>query len=318
MSEDGFIIESTDKIRIFIYRWLPSMSKPIKCVIQISHGMAEHAERYRNFAKYLNSHGIGVYANDHRGHGKTAGNLRNVGYFADKSGWDLVVRDMFQLTERIKKTHPEVPILILGHSMGSFLLRDYISRNECSIDGAILSGTAGDPGIMGYMGIIIAKVSCLLKGNKTPNKLLDKLSFGSFNNYFKPARTKFDWLSRDEDIVDKYIKDEYCGSIFSSGFFLDLFKGIRKVNTKKCINNINKDLPVLFFSGDKDPVGDFSKGVLKTLKLFKKNGIKNVDHKLYKNGRHEMLNEINKDQVYLDVYNWIISKLNNRTDGFSS
>ncbi len=309
MSEDEFMIEAADKKKIFIYRWLPGMREPLKCIIQIAHGMAEHAARYRGFAKYLNSIGIGVYANDHRGHGKTAGNIEDVGYFADESGWDIVTDDMFQLTERIRRTHPEVPVFLLGHSMGSFLVRDYISRSESSVDGAILSGTAGDPGIMGNIGIMIAKVSCMLKGSRTPNKLLDKLSFGSFNKKFKPERTKFDWLSRDESVVDKYVGDEYCGGVFSSGFFLDLFQGIKKVNKKENVDRIRKDFPILFFSGEDDPVGNFSKGVMKVVKLFKKMGIEDLDYKFYKKGRHEMLNEINKDEVYADISAWISSKL---------
>lgn len=309
MSEDGFMIEAEDKKKIYIYRWLPGMMKPLKCIIQISHGMAEHADRYREFANYLNSLGIGVYANDHRGHGKTAETIDNVGYFSDKNGWDLVVNDMFQLTERIRHTHEGIPVFLLGHSMGSFLARDYISRGESGVNGVILSGTAGDPGLLGNAGILIAKLSCRFKGRRTPDKLLDKLSFGSFNKQFKPERTKFDWLSRDEKMVDKYIEDEFCGGVFSCGFFLDLFQGIKKINSWKIIDAIPKDLPVLIISGENDPVGDNSKGVQKVIGKFKKAGLEDLEFKFYKNARHEMLNELNKDDVFKDISMWIENKL---------
>jgi len=309
MSEDGFTIETADKEKIFIYRWLPGMLKPLKCIVQISHGMAEHAGRYSDFAKYLNSLGIGVYANDHRGHGKTAEKIENIGYFADKGGWDLVVNDMFQLTERIINTHEGIPVFLFGHSMGSFLARDYISREKSGVRGVILSGTAGDPGLMGSIGILIAKLSCRFKGRRTADKLLDKLSFGSFNKNFEPARTKFDWLSRDEQKVDKYVEDEFCGGVFSSGFFLDLFLGIKKINSQKNIEAISSDLPVLFLSGEKDPVGAESRGVKKIIKEFQKTGLRDIEEKYYKNGRHEMLNELNREEVYKDISDWIEKKL---------
>ncbi|MCK5005177.1 MAG: lysophospholipase [Candidatus Aminicenantes bacterium] len=309
MTEDKFTIEAEDGKRIFVYRWLPAEKKKLKCIVQISHGMAEHAERYKGFAEYLNEKGIGVYANDHRGHGKTAGAIEDVGYFDDHSGWDLVVNDMFILTEKIKNENPGIPVFMFGHSMGSFLSRDYIARPESEVSGVILSGTAGDPGILGNVGIMIAKLSCRIKGAKKPDKLLDKLSFGSFNNGIKQPRTKFDWLSRDDKVVDKYIADDYCGGIFSSGFFLDLFQGIKKINKKDNIRNIPVELPVYFISGEKDPVGDNSKGVVKVMKSFTKAGVKDIEYKFYENGRHEMLNELNKDEVYSDIFNWIESKL---------
>ncbi len=309
MSEDGFTIEAADKERIYIYRWLPDLMKPLRCIIQIAHGMAEHAGRYRAFAKYLNSIGIGVYANDHRGHGKTAGQIENVGYFADKNGWELVVNDMFQLTDRIRDKHEGIPVFLLGHSMGSFLARDYISRSESDLSGVILSGTAGDPGIMGSIGIFTAKFSCRFKGRRTPDKLLDKLSFGSFNKKFEPARTKFDWLSRDEQIVDNYIEDEFCGGVFSSGFFLDLFQGIKKINNRNNINSISSDLPIFFMSGEKDPVGAESKGVKKVIKEFKKAGLQDIEYKFFDNGRHEMLNELNRSEVFEVISEWIGKKL---------
>ncbi|MEN8222139.1 MAG: alpha/beta hydrolase [Acidobacteriota bacterium] len=310
MSEDTFTLNAEDGKKIFVHRWMPEKKGNLKGVLQISHGMAEHAGRYREFAEYLNSLGIGVYANDHRGHGKTAGSLENVGYFADKNGWDLVINDMFQLTERIRNTHESIPIFLLGQSMGSFLTREYISREKGGVDGAILTGTAGEPGIKGSLGIIAGKLFCTLLGKNRPDKILDKSVFGSYNRQFKPARTKFDWLSRDVDEVDKYIKDDYCGCIFSSGFFVDLFTGLKNVNKMKNIQSISKTLPLLLISGDKDPLGENVKGVMRVVKAFRKAGIKDVEYKFYKDGRHEMLNETNRKEVFKDISDWINSKLN--------
>jgi len=310
MSEDGFSAESIDGNRIYIYRWLPSQMKPLKCIVQIAHGMAEHAGRYRDFAKFLNSRGIGVYANDHRGHGKTAGKLENVGYFADEDGWEKVVQDMFQLTNRVNQTHPGVPVFLLGHSMGSFLVRDYIVRPPSNVRGAVLSGTAGDPGVMGTIGILIAKWSCRFRGRKKPDKLLDQLSFGSFNKQFKPVRTKFDWLSRDETVVDRYVSDEYCGGIFTSGFFLDLFRGIKKINRPDHISRTPPKLPVLCISGEKDPVGHNTKGVKRVIRSFRKGGSQDVEFLFFPGGRHEMLNETNREEVYGAVSGWFLEKLN--------
>ncbi len=309
MSEDGFFIEAEDKERIYVYRWLPGKMKPLKCIIQIAHGMAEHAGRYREFAAYLNSLGIGVYANDHRGHGKTADKLENVGYFADKNGWGLVVNDMLKLTKRIRNTHDSIPVFLFGQSMGSFLVRDYISRPEAEISGAILAGTAGPPGLQGHIAVLAAKLRCLVNGNKNPDKFLDKLVFGSYNRGINNPSTKFDWLSRDGQVVNNYVMDEFCGGVFTSRFFVDLFSGLMKISNRLSIDSIPSDLPLLFISGDQDPLSENLKGVKRLLKALKKSGKRTVEYKFYKNGRHEMLNEVNKTEVFTDISEWIGKKL---------
>ncbi|MCK5220122.1 MAG: alpha/beta hydrolase [Candidatus Aminicenantes bacterium] len=309
MAEDKFTIEAEDGKRIFVYRWLPDEKKKLKCIVQISHGMAEHAGRYKRYAEYMNSIGIGVYANDHRGHGKTAGSLEKVGYFPDKDGWDFVVSDMFLLTEKIRDTHPGIAVFLQGQSMGSFLARDYIARDGSKVDGVILTGTAGDPGIKGSMGILAAKLFSKLLGRRHRDRILDKSVFGSYNKQFKPARTKFDWLTSDESEVDKYISDEYCGGIFTSGFFLYLFTGLKKVNKKENFRSIPNELPIMLISGKKDPLGEDLKGVERVISSFKEAGIKDVEYKFYKSGRHEMLHEINRDEVFTDISEWINSKL---------
>jgi alpha-beta hydrolase superfamily lysophospholipase len=305
MKSETFTFKTKDNENIFTYKWLPDNEKDIKAIVQLAHGMAEHGKRYERFSEALNGSGYGVYINDHRGHGKTAGSLEALGFFADENGWDLVIDDMHQLTGIINETFPGLPVFLLGHSMGSFLSRNYIYRYGNELKGVILSGTAGDPGLLGALGILVAKRECKKKGKKTKSLLLDKLSFGSFNKAFKPARTDFDWLSRDPEEVDKYINDPYCGEVFTAGFYLDLLEGMKKINLQSNTNRVPKDLPIFLFAGDMDPVGKNGKGVKQIFKAYEKAGIRDVSCKLYKDGRHEMLNEINREEVFNDIIKWL-------------
>ena len=305
MSYDDFRFTAEDGQEIFVASWLPENSKDIKAVVQLAHGMAEHILRYGRFAEFLNKHGFAVYGNDHRGHGKTAGVMENVGYFADEDGFGKVVKDMVQLTIQIEEKHPDIPVFLFGHSMGSLLSRNYLLQNGEKLKGAILSGTMGDPGLLGKVGLMIAKMESKLKGRKHKSPLLDKLSFGKFNGAFKPNRTDFDWLSRDNDEVDKYVNDPYCGTVFSIRFFKDLINGLEFVNKKSHAQMLRNDLPMYLFSGENDPVSKNGKQVYDVYNMYKDAGIKDIEMKLYLNGRHEMLNEINKEEVYSDVLNWL-------------
>ena len=309
MEVKEFTFKTQDGMTIYCRKWLPNEYGTIKGAIQISHGMAEHIKRYDEFAKYLVSEGFIVYGNDHRGHGKTAGSLDNVGYFADKDGWNKVVDDMYTLTRIIKDENENLPIFIIGHSMGSFLTRTYIENYGDEVNGVILSGTGGDPGFIGNIGILIAKSEIKKVGKKGKSKKLNNLSFGNYNKSFKPTRTEFDWLSRDTSVVDKYMEDPYCGSIFSAGFYYDMLTGLKELNKRENIDKIQKNLPVVFLSGDKDPVGNNTKGVLKAYKGYKDAGIVDVSYKFYSGARHEILNEINKEEVYSDILSWINSKI---------
>jgi alpha-beta hydrolase superfamily lysophospholipase len=305
METETFSFKTDDSKNISTYKWLPDNNSSLKGVVQISHGMAEHAARYEDFAEVLTESGYIVYANDHRGHGKTAGNLNDVGYFAHKNGWDLVVRDMYKLNGIITESHPNLPIYLLGASMGSLLSRSFIMRYGDKLSGVVLLGTNGDPGPLKYVGILISKLEMKMKGKKARSTLLDNLSFGKYNKSFTPNRTKFDWLSKDISNVDKYVDDPYCGGIFTAGFFFDLVTGVNSIGKLANIKNIPKDLPVLFLSGEDDPVGNMTKGVLEVYGLFKKAGIKDVDHKFYPGVRHEILNDINKEEVYRDIIKWL-------------
>ncbi len=305
MKSVDFKLTSEDGKKIHVYSWGIEKNNNPRAVVQIAHGMAEHGKRYGDFAQALVNNGYMVYANDHRGHGKTAGTIEKLGYFADKNGWDLVVKDVYLLTQTIKSKHPDLPVFLFGHSMGSFLARDYISLFGKEIKGVILSGTSGDPGFLANIGTWLTKLECFLKGKKAKSPLMNKLSFGSLNNAFKPVRTDFDWLSQDNEEVDKYINDPFCGTVFTSGFFNDLLQGIKNIHKPDIIQAIEKDLPIYIFSGEKDPVGKNTKGVLEVVKEYQKAGIKDVTHKFYMNGRHEMLNELDREKVIKDVIQWL-------------
>jgi alpha-beta hydrolase superfamily lysophospholipase len=304
MKTENFKFKSSDGTNIFVNKWsLEEDAKP-KGVIQIAHGMAEHSYRYSGFAQALTSDGFAVYANDHRGHGKTAAS-EDIGYFSDENGWNLVVEDMHTLTNIIKRENPNVPVFLLGHSMGSFLSRTYIQQYSKDTAGVILCGTGGDLGLLGNIGMLIAKREIKRIGKRARSKRMDKLSFGNFNKAFKPNRTNFDWLSRDNKEVDKYIKDPLCGEVFTAGFFYDMLGGLKELMKKENIEKIRKELPIYLISGEKDPVGKNTKGVLQAYESYNKAGIKDISYKFYTDARHEILNETNKEEVYKDIIIWL-------------
>ncbi len=304
MIKDTFSFKDEDGLEIFVYKWSQENNKKAKAVLQISHGMAETAARYEKLSEELTKEGYIVYANDHRGHGKTAKEVDKLGDLGE-NGFDAMVYNMHQLTEIIKKENPKLPIFLLGHSMGSFLTQRYICLYGKELKGAILSGTNGSIGVMADVARIIAKREIKRIGRSEKSERLDKLSFGGYNRAFKPNRTKFDWLSRDEKEVDKYIENPFCGTIFTAGFFYDLLGGLKLIANKNEISKIPKDLPIYMFSGDKDPVGKNGRGVLRLVKTYKKLGIKDLTYKLYTEGRHEMLNELNRDEVMKDLLLWL-------------
>jgi alpha-beta hydrolase superfamily lysophospholipase len=303
MKKEIFSFASQDGAELKYLRWLPDTK--VKAVLQIVHGMAEHASRYDEFAHFLNENGYAVYACDLRGHGLTVASIENTGHFAESNGWDLVVKDCIKMNEIICKEQSGSPVFLLGHSMGSFIARDMISQNSEKYKGVILSGTSWNPLLLLVFGKMVAKIQKLFSGKKHKSKLLDKLSFGSFNSKFKPNRTAFDWLSRVPEFVDRYVKDEYCGFVCTAGFFDDMFGGIMKIQKSKIIRKTSSNLPVLLACGENDPVGNFTKGVKQVYKEYKNCGVKDIELKIYFQGRHEILNEINRNEVYADLLRWM-------------
>ncbi|GAA0739545.1 lysophospholipase [Clostridium oceanicum] len=304
MLNTAFTFQGQENKNIYVYKW--DTDKDVKGIVQIAHGMAETAARYERFAKYLNKNGYIVYANDHRGHGKSVNNIKELGYLGENNGFASMVEDMNTLNNIIKeKEHNKLPIYLFGHSMGSFLSQKYIEVYGEDLKGVILSGTNGKQGSIINLGILVAKLEMKIKGRKHKSKMLDNLSFGGYNKTFKPNRTNFDWLSRDEKEVDKYVDNKYCGTVFTSSYFYDFLKGLKSIWREENINKINKTLPIFILAGDKDPVGDSGKGIINLYNLYKNIGIEDVEYKLYKGGRHEMLNEINRDEVFEDINKWL-------------
>lgn len=305
--KEYFTVNTPDRQQLSAKKYLPDAETEASLIIV--HGMAEHQERYAEFAEHLRNNFFAVYTYDQRGHGKTAGSPEKVGFFAPENGHRLVVNDLDLITDIARKEHPNTPVIIFGHSMGSFICRNYILEESEKIDGLILSGTAAGAGALGKIGTAAASIIALLYGKRHPSKLMDALSFGSFNKKIKPARTKFDWLSRDNAAVNEYINDPYCGSIFSAQFFKDMLRLIEKANNEKKAELVShKTMPVLFISGEADPVGDFGKGVKKVSAMYEKAGFSDTELKLYPQGRHEMLNETNKTDVYAAITDWLNKK----------
>jgi alpha-beta hydrolase superfamily lysophospholipase len=304
MIEEKFNFKDKGKLEIFVYKWLPDENVQLKGIVQIAHGMAETSARYQGFAKALTNEGFIVYANDHRGHGKTAGKVEKLGNIG-VDGFNSMVENMHGLNEIIKEENSNLPIFLFGHSMGSFLTQRYICLYGSDLQGAIISGSCGKQGIIIDIARLIAKIEILKIGRDGKSNKLNKLSFGSYNNSFKPNRTAFDWLSSDNKEVDKYIADPFCGTIFTAGFFYDFLGCLKDIANVREIANVPKELPIYIFSGDKDPVGKNGKGVLKLANAYKKHGISDLSYKLYKDGRHEMLNETNKAEVICDVIKWL-------------
>lgn len=305
MSYSRFKFTAMDGVIINVHKWGLEEGQAIKGVVQISHGMAEWAYRYDYFAKALNREGYIVYANDHRGHGLTAPSMEDVGYISDNDGFFDKVEDMRELNQLIREEHPSLPVVLFGHSMGSFLSQRYIQLYGSDLVGVILSGSNGKQGPIINLGIALAYLEMKFKGRRHRSRLLDKLSFGSYNRAFPDNRTKFDWLSRDEKLVDRYIEDPYCGGIFTSSFFYDFLRGLKMITRRKNLEAVPKNLPIYIFSGSMDPVGGFGKGVEKLKEMYQTHGLKEVSLVLYPEGRHEMLNEINRDEVIEDIVRWL-------------
>jgi len=277
-----------------------------RAVVQISHGMAEHIARYDEFARFLNEQGIAVAGGSHLGHGLTAGDESELGFIAPKKGWDHMVRDIHAVRQVVSAKYPGVPYILLGHSMGSFLARTYITQKYAAgLAGVIISGTANQPALIVGAGKMVDGLLKVFQGKRRRSGLLNAMSFGAYNKAFAPNRTEYDWLSRNDESVDRYVADPMCGFCFTTSAFGDLFDGLKYIGKKKNIKKADKSLPCLFIAGDKDPVGSNGKGVSDVADMFKSAGIKDVELHLYADARHEVLNEINREEVFADVLSFI-------------
>ncbi len=302
---DNFIFKNKAGAKINCYKWINNSQKP-KAIIQIVHGMSELAERYDYFAKKLVDEGYIVYAHDHDGHGHSVESTDKLGFINGENKFYSMLEDIKQLNDIIRNENKELPLILFGHSMGSFLSQRYIQIYGDSIDALILSGSNGKPKLFTKAGLIVSKLQILFNGENKRSTLMDKLSFGGFNKSVKNSRTNFDWLCSNDSEVDKYIEDDYCGFIYPSHFYYDLINGlwdIHKVENMERVKELN--IPIYIFSGDRDPVGYFGEGVKNLYEGYKKIGVKDLTYKIYKDGRHEMLNETNKDEVISNIIKWL-------------
>ena len=308
MKSSTFTFKDQDGIEIFVYKWAPD-SDPPKAAIQIAHGLVEHAARYERVAEALTSAGYICYANDQRGHGKTAGGEENKGYLG-QSGWDGVMNDLRMLTDIIKKENPNVPCFFIGHSWGSLLAQDYIQNWGSDLEGVILSGTNGyiDETLL-QVGVSLMKKELKKYGPTKINEKLHKILFGSFNKPYEPAETEYQWLSRDQNEVNKYAEDPYCGFACTTNLYNDLLYGITKIWKEVNERKIPVDLPIYLISGSEDASNDMTKNLFKLIERYKTHGIKELTYKIYEGARHEIFNEINRDEVFKDVIEWLDSHL---------
>lgn len=313
MHKETFRLQERGGTQVVVYGWRPDVSdERLRGLVQIAHGMAETAARYERLAQALTDAGFAVYANDHLGHGQTAGCVDNLGVLGE-DGFHRMADTLAQLTDQLKERYPGLPVYLLGHSMGSFLVQHYMYRYPGKASGIVLSGTNGPQGTLLRLGYRVAQLEVWRRGSEHRSLLLNALTFGGYNRAFKPVRTPFDWLSRDEAEVDRYIADAYCGAVFSAGFFRDFFAGLLEIHRPDRVAGIPKQTPVFILSGAKDPVGEQGKGIRRLVGLYQRLGLEHVSWKLYPEGRHEMLNETNRDEVMRDIVDWLERQL--KADG---
>jgi alpha-beta hydrolase superfamily lysophospholipase len=296
-------LPAADGTAIFVRSFLPEGAP--RAVVQISHGMAEHSARYARFASFLNEHGFGAYANDHRGHGQTVSDARELGHFADEQGWEKVVTDQLALLAEIRSRHPGIPVFLMGHSMGSYIARSAATRCGNELAGLVLSGTSHD-----YAGLyktfrLVAAAERARLGKRGHSRLLRKLSFESFNKQIENPRTDCDWLSRDAAEVDKYVADSLCGFECTTQLWWDLFGGLAEIYGAESIGKLPKQLPVYILAGERDPLNNRLAAIRKLQAALESAQVADVTVRLYQGARHELLNETNRDEVMRDLLHWL-------------
>lgn len=308
MTEFTFL--STDgKTQLHGMRWEPEDGS-VRAVLQICHGVAEHIARYDAFARYLNGLGIAVVGHDHLGHGLSLPEGGTPVYFGEGNTWNTVVDDIYVLHQRIRLWYPDVPLCIMGHSMGSFLTRTYLIRYPGTVKAAVIMGTGWQPKAVIAGGMAVAKAVGAVVGENGTSDLVTNLAFGAYNKLFAPNRTSCDWLSVDEDNVDAYMADPLCGADATVGLFRQMLLGIRFNQKLSNLRQMDPRIPVLFVAGEKDPVGDCGNGVRRTYQEFRRAGVQDCTLKLYPGLRHEILNEkAQQQQIFEDIGQWLTSKL---------
>ncbi|MGL4736699.1 MAG: lysophospholipase [Cellulosilyticaceae bacterium] len=306
MRKSEFVVENKqDGHQIQAYQWLPDANVQVKGSVQLVHGSCEHAKRYENFARFLTTRGYSVYAHDHRGHGRSVTAQIPLGYFGEHDGWEHLVADCVCMNTWIKENNNDKKIVMLGHSMGSFIARAYAIAHSETIDGLILSGTAHYTANILELGTKMANRAIAKGKGKEVHRILDRMSYGTFHMKFYKEKDRLAWLSSDPYVREVFRKDPLCGFKFTAGAFRDMFGGLAVITDMTQMKKMRRDLPIFIVSGEEDPVGNFGKGVKKTYVLMKEAGIKDIEMKLYPGMRHEILNEKRRQEVYKDVLGWL-------------
>ncbi len=301
--EQGFFLSSSTRNRFYVKSFLPENHSP-KAIVLIIPGMAEHTGRYRDFAHFMVANDYGVYSLDHPGQGKTAGSPQSAGIPESNRLWQHMLENVRALYTNIRKNQPEIPVFLLGHSMGSILARHFTALYPVYLQGLILSGSFMLHPFILCFSLNLIRIKILLQGYKKKSKWFNKLFYKNFNRHFKERPTLFEWISSDREAVDAYVNDPYCGIDFSNGFFLHLFKGIAQTRRAEKLLTYRKSLPVLILSGQDDPVGAFGKDAIRIHQEFYKQNFQNLYLKIFP-GRHELLHEKNKEAVYQYLLEWI-------------
>lgn len=309
---DEFYFPSKDgNTEIHTIEWKPEGE--VRAVLQICHGMVEYIKRYDEFAQFLCEKGFYVVGNDHLGHGKSVQSKSEYGFFEKKYGNACVLGDIHTLRQRTVKKYPEMPYFMLGHSMGSSLLRQYIQMYGNGLSGVVLMGVVTDHRRSSLLFVKqLCRLMAAVRGWHYRSRMVDELVTGSFNKKFKPSVTRADWITSDKEHLDAYVTDPLCSFMFTVNAYYSMMAGMLGMQKKENISMVPKSLPVLFVSGAEDPVGNFGKGVRKVCEIYKSAGLRDVSLKLYEGDRHEILNETNREQVYQELYEWFEEKLSNR------
>lgn len=287
-----------------IYVRIRQPEGPVRATLQIAHGLAEYIDRYDEFMDYLADAGFAVYGNDHIGHGNSV-YMDRWGYVGEQAGWNVMLADMHTLAGQIRSEHPDVPHFLFGHSMGSFLARTYLIKHADMHDGCIICGTGHPPRAMTLGARALATVEIKRHGAGYYSQMLDGVMNKQYNGGYTNPRTAYDWISSDPNRVDEYIADPKCGFVPTAGLLGEILKALSFITSPRNIEKMAKDVPVYFISGAADPVGELSQGVIRAYKAFLKAGMKDVSLKLYPNLRHEIMLEVDRDEVMTDVLNWL-------------
>ena len=307
MQQSEFRLPASDGVAIFVRSFLPERGP--RAIVQISHGMAEHGARYGRLAAALSEHGIGAYAADHRGHGHTVISPDDLGHFADRDGWRKVVDDQRQLLDEIKSRHPGTPLFLMGHSMGSFIVRCLLPSVASALSGFILSGTAHEPLAMIQAARLLATAERARLGKRGKSALLRKLTFESYNKQVDHPRTDCDWLSRDPREVDAYVADPLCGFMCTTQLYSDMFGGMLDAFGAAALRGLPLKLPIYIMAGECDALNQRLAGIKRLHQALEAEHLSDVTLRVYPGARHELLNETNRDEVTRDLIDWLEARL---------